>query len=785
MRLAVGATAIIVALSLLSVVAGQDADAAEEIQPQPVSEEPVKFVHVLNPGEREYLSPNLIGVQNIAMTFLPLSINFVNIIDAFREIVDGVRYEILLNAIDTKAKDADVICRLVIIEKPWLRTEWGDKVRELRTSNCTSEEDNLTDPAMRSKALNDKYTTNALFNGGTRNELTDDEMSKLESQILPMPFSTNGQKRRDTPTRPTSTSTTTTTTTARTTAATTTTEQFNDEATDRNEDATSAPAAVGVNDEDAESTSPLPVLTQDELKWLDDFLSVGAVSFEHTQRERQEAVEQTVSGNNDNDAAGESAANNYVQQQQEQQQQQQLATEQTPEEGDGEVATADTSAPDQIHARAKRSYNVPGGVSKLENKDAEQRLQASLDKLAAGDDGPNYRISKIYSATTQIVSGTLTKIDAELIDENDVAIRCNIKIFAKPWLPNGIEVTFKCPNKELVKRRHSRSVEHLEKKTHKKRNHHSLDKTEHLFSKFQIKYNRRYHTAMERQMRLRIFKQNLQTIHDLNSKEMGSAKYGITEFADLTSTEYKQRTGLWQRSEDKPSKNAPAVIPDVELPKEFDWREKGVISKVKNQGMCGSCWAFSVTGNVEGLHAVKTGKLEEYSEQELLDCDTTDSACNGGLMDNAYEAIQHIGGLELESDYPYEGHKDQCQFKKSLVHVKVKGGVDLPKNETAIAQWLITNGPISIGINANAMQFYRGGVSHPWKALCSKKNLDHGVLIVGYGVSDYPMFKKTLPYWIVKNSWGPKWGEQGYYRVYRGDNTCGVSEMASSAVLED
>nr|XP_014091386.1 putative cysteine proteinase CG12163 isoform X1 [Bactrocera oleae] len=780
MRLAVGVTVTIVALSLLSVlVAGQEAGAADEelLRRPAVVEEPVKRVHVLNPGEREYLSPNLIGVQNIAMTFLPLSMNFVNIIDAFREIVDGVRYEIVLNAVDTKAKDADVVCRLVIIEKPWLRTEWGDKVRELRTTNCTSEDDTLTDQAARSKALNDKYTRNALFNGGTRNELTDDEMSKLESQILSMPFATNDLKRRDATTSTTTTSTTTTTTTTPTPILTAATmpEQLSTEATARNEDTTAvaeaatASAVADVNDEDnAESTSPLPVLTQDEMKWLDDFLSVGALSFEQTQRERQEAEQQSTAGDSSNDAVSESTASNYVQQQQPQQD---LV------ESEGEVTT------EQVHARAKRSSNLVGGAKTLDKKDAEQRLQASLDKLAAGD-GPNYRISKVYSATSQVVSGTLTKIDVELYNENDEKERCTVKIWSQPWLPNGYEVTFDCPNKELVKRRHSRSVEQLEKKTHKKRNHHSLDKTEHLFSKFQIKYNRRYHTAMEHQMRLRIFKQNLEIIKELNRNEMGSAKYGITEFADLTSTEYKQRTGLWQRSEDKPSKNAAAVIPNIELPKEFDWREKGVISKVKNQGMCGSCWAFSVTGNVEGLHAVKTGKLEEYSEQELLDCDTSDSACNGGLMDNAYEAIGHIGGLELEADYPYEGRKDQCKFSKSKVHVKVKGGVDLPKNETAIAQWLIANGPISIGINANAMQFYRGGVSHPWKALCSKKNLDHGVLIVGYGVSDYPMFKKTLPYWIVKNSWGPKWGEQGYYRVYRGDNTCGVSEMASSAVLE-
>ncbi|XP_067619896.1 cathepsin F-like [Eurosta solidaginis] len=297
----------------------------------------------------------------------------------------------------------------------------------------------------------------------------------------------------------------------------------------------------------------------------------------------------------------------------------------------GHLAAEESSAVEtEIHTRSKRSNDhLPGGISKLESKDAEERLQASLDKLAAGE-GPNYRISQIYSATTQVVSGSLTKIDAELIDETDAKERWNIKIWSQPWLPNGIEVTFKCPTKELVKRRHSRSVEQLEKKTHKKRNHHSLDKSEHLFSKFQIKYNRQYHTVLEHQMRLRIFKQNWQTIKELNCNEMGSAKYGITEFADLTSTEYKQCTGLLPRPQGAVSKNMPAVIPTVALPKEFDWREKGVISKVKNQGVCGSCWAFSVTGNVEGLHAVKTGKLEEYSEQELLDCDTTDSATTTG-----------------------------------------------------------------------------------------------------------------------------------------------------------
>jgi len=140
--------------------------------------------------------------------------------------------------------------------------------------------------------------------------------------------------------------------------------------------------------------------------------------------------------------------------------------------------------------------------------------------------------------------------------------------------------------------------------------------------------------------------------------------------------------------------------------------------------------------------------------------------------------------LETESQYPYSAKKSKCQFNQTLARVKVSGAVDLPQNETQMAQYLVENGPLSIGINANAMQFYRGGISHPPRILCRHSGIDHGVLIVGFGVSDYPVFNKTLPYWIVKNSWGPSWGENGYYRVFRGENTCGLSSMVSSAVLE-
>jgi cathepsin F len=162
-----------------------------------------------------------------------------------------------------------------------------------------------------------------------------------------------------------------------------------------------------------------------------------------------------------------------------------------------------------------------------------------------------------------------------------------------------------------------------------------MEETKHeiMFKHFEKKFERKYLNDFERSERMKIFKKNMHLIDLLNKNEMGTAKYGINEFADLTQKEYLRKTGLMPPKESENIlRNPIADIPDVPLPEEFDWRDKGAITAVKNQGNCGSCWSFSVTGNIEGLHAIKTGKLEAYSEQELLDCDTTDNACNGGYM---------------------------------------------------------------------------------------------------------------------------------------------------------
>lgn len=437
-------------------------------------------------------------------------------------------------------------------------------------------------------------------------------------------------------------------------------------------------------------------------------------------------------------------------------------------------------------SRRKRDTLV-GGLNEVplaELNDLHGKLAESFVQLSQTN-GTSLGINHVFGASKQVVAGVMYKIRCE-IETEDGPKNCTVNMWEKPWL-GFRQVDIDCGKKQYqilndVRPKRSPMRPLIEEETFEEDESPETQQ----FKAFKLQYGRNYADKLEHEMRFRIFKQNLFQIRQLNRFEQGTAEYGVTEFADMTLDEYKQRTGLVMRntSDTNEIANPLAEIPDIELPESFDWREKGAVTPVKNQGSCGSCWAFSVTGNIEGLHAVKTGNLQSYSEQELVDCDTTDAGCNGGLPDNAYKAIETIGGLELEDEYPYVAHRTKCHYNSTLSRVRVNGAIDFKaKDEDGIAKWLTVNGPVSIGINANAMQFYRGGISHPWKVLCGAASLDHGVLLVGYGTANYPKFKKVLPYWIVKNSWGPRWGEQGYYRVYRGDNTCGVSSMASSAVL--
>lgn len=305
---------------------------------------------------------------------------------------------------------------------------------------------------------------------------------------------------------------------------------------------------------------------------------------------------------------------------------------------------------------------------------------------------------------------------------------------------------------------------------------------EEIWAAFKQEHGRSYEMAEEVE-RKQTFAENLKKIeiHNyLHSKGLKSYTLGVNQFADMTTSEFVGlMNGYRKRTNASVHQGATYLSPNVhvELPDSVDWRDKGYVTPVKDQGHCGSCWSFSSTGALEGQHFRKTGKLVSLSEQNLVDCSSSygNHGCEGGLMDNAFTYIKSNGGIDTEVSYPYEAKDDKCRYSPSSTGATDTGFVDVDSgDESKLKEAIATVGPVSVAIDAshNSFQLYKSGVYD--EPECSSENLDHGVLAVGYGTQDGQDF------WLVKNSWATRWGEQGYIKMSRNkNNQCGIATAAS------
>lgn len=283
----------------------------------------------------------------------------------------------------------------------------------------------------------------------------------------------------------------------------------------------------------------------------------------------------------------------------------------------------------------------------------------------------------------------------------------------------------------------------------------------------------------EESKRFAVFKLHLDTIRATNSQNL-SFQLGVNEFADLTIEEFSaSHTGfkpLWR--------GLPLLgvheFSGSELPSEVDWTREGKVTQVKDQGECGSCWAFSATGALEGAWAIATGTLVSLSEQQLVDC-VEEDGCNGGSMDPAFlYAEQHV--MCTEESYSYVDRAGTCSALSCTVGIPegcVIGYKDVAANSDQSLMEALAQQPVSIAIEADKLvfQLYFSGVLAA--SDCGEK-VDHGVLAVGFGTD------QGVDYWKVKNSWGAKWGEEGYVRVLRGSGgagECGLLTMSSYPVV--
>jgi hypothetical protein len=315
----------------------------------------------------------------------------------------------------------------------------------------------------------------------------------------------------------------------------------------------------------------------------------------------------------------------------------------------------------------------------------------------------------------------------------------------------------------------------------------AYDGAKHLkvFKKWMKAFDIKYDGVVEEAKRFVVFSANWKYIESVNAQGL-SYKLGLNQFGAMSPKEFRQyvhgHSGSCIRRDRKVLNHVrrSAVNTSVNLPSSVDWTTKNVVTPVKNQGQCGSCWAFSSTGAIEGAVAIKTGKLVSLSEQQLVDCTMSmgNNGCGGGWMDTAFQYTQQNGGLCSEQEYPYTAKNGQCQQSSCGQKYDALTGLhDVSRDSEQAMMAAVAKGPVSLTIEADqsAFQFYRSGIM---SGNCGTR-LDHGVLNVGYGTSG------GQDYWKVKNSWGGSWGESGYIRMCRncnknsGAGQCGLYAHAS------
>lgn len=280
-------------------------------------------------------------------------------------------------------------------------------------------------------------------------------------------------------------------------------------------------------------------------------------------------------------------------------------------------------------------------------------------------------------------------------------------------------------------------------------------------------------------MRFDIYRENLKLIRSSNKKSL-SYKLHVNHFADWTWEEFQShRLGAAQNC--SATLKGSHKLSHAIAPAEKDWRAEGIVSPVKNQGHCGSCWTFSTTGALEAAYAQAFGNIISLSEQQLVDCAGAfnNYGCNGGLPSQAFEYVKYNGGLDTEEAYPYTGKDGECKFSAQNVGVQVHDSVNITLGaEEELKDAVAFVRPVSVAFEVvDEFRFYEKGVYTSTTCGSTPMDVNHAVLAVGYGVED------GVPYWIIKNSWGEDWGENGYFKMEMGKNMCGVATCASYPVV--